>query len=94
MIPLKATEGRLIVKVIKKDTEGRSSGGIMLAQPINQSLCKGIVINLGPVKKDISTNYNVGDTVYWQDNFGVDYDYEGEDYKILNQYDIIAFEHE
>lgn len=86
---LKATEGRLIVKVIPDET--KSSGGILLAKPSNPDVHKGIVLSAGEPLDDSNQKFEVGNEVYWQSYSGVDMEENGENYLIINQKDIIAY---
>lgn len=84
-----ATQGRLAVK--KDDEQEVTSGGIVLAQPVNKDVHTGVVVNVGDPKDDkVTQKFNVGDRVAWQNYSGVEYEFEGETYLILNQADIIA----
>lgn len=88
-INLIPTDGRLLVKVIE-DKETRTSGGILLAQPVNQSIHYGIVESAGPKLKDSVIEFMLGDKVYWQQYSGVEIEEDGDKYIIINQKDIIA----
>jgi chaperonin GroES len=83
-----ATQGRLAVK--KSEESNVTSGGIVLSQPVNQDVHTGVVVNVGSKNKDFNQDFEVGQTVAWQNYSGVEYEFENDTYVILNQSDIIA----
>lgn len=91
-VNLTATEGRLVVKTLPNQEQ--TSGGLFLSQPSNPDIHKGIIESVGPYKKDVNQEFSEGQVVLWSNYSGVSYTYEGEDYMILNQSDIIAVENQ
>jgi len=87
MIDLKATQGRLVVKLLPKENE---VSGIYLATEINNEVNKGVIESIGPAKKDEVFEGKVGDTVIFGNYQGLSYTYENEEYRIINQSDIVA----
>lgn len=85
---LVATQGRLVVK--KNQDEESLQGGIVLASPVNKDTHTGVVISVGNPDKDFNQKFFPGSTVMWQNYSGVEYEFEGDTYLILNQKDIIA----
>lgn len=88
MIDLKATQGRLVVKLLPKETE---VGGIYLATEINNEINEGIIESIGPAKKDEIFEGKVGDIVIFGNYSGIAYTYNDQDYRVINQSDIVAF---
>lgn len=85
-----ATEGRIIVKVLKE--ENQTETGLYLAQSENPDLHKGTVVSVGLQKKDVKQMFTVDQVVYWQNYSGCTFT-EGEDeYVILNQSDVLAID--
>lgn len=87
---MKATEGRLICKVIKE--EKKTKGGILLTKNINEDIHRGTVVSVGETKKDIKQTFEVGQTVVWANFSGVKFNNDGEEFIIINQSDIIAID--
>lgn len=91
-VNLIATEGRLVVRVLPD--QDKSAGGILLAKPSNPDVHFGVIESVGEPLKDRKQSFEVGQTVAWSNYSGVSYEYEGEDYLIINQSDIIAIKSE
>lgn len=87
MIDLKATQGRLIVRLLPKENE---IGGIYIATEINNEVNKGVIESIGPAKKDEIFEGKVGDTVIFGNYNGIAYNFEDQEYRIINQADIVA----
>lgn len=87
MIDLKATQGRLVVRLLPKENE---VGGIYLATEVNNEVNRGVIEDIGPAKKDEIFEGKVGDTIIFGNYQGLAYTYEGEEYRILNQSDVVA----
>lgn len=85
-----ATEGRLIIKIDKEETQ--TSGGIYLARSENCDTKSGKVISVGGKKHNENQDFEVGQTVYWQSGLGQEIRVNGEDYLIINQNNILAIE--
>ena len=85
---MKATEGRLICKVIKDDK--KTSGGIILARSENTEINRGEIISVGPAKKDVKQTFDVGQIVIWGNYQGIKYSENKTEYIILNQSDVLA----
>ena len=89
-VNLIATAGRLVVKKLPEGNE--TSGGLVLAKPVNADIHRGVVESIGALLKDETQEFELGSTVVWSNYSGVEYEYEGETYVIINQKDIIAIE--
>lgn len=88
-----ATEGRLLVKVTEKKNETKSSSGLVFARQENPDIHEGVIVNVGPKKDKVQQEFKEGQTVYWQNYSGVEFELnEKEKHIILNQSDIIAVE--
>lgn len=87
-LDFKATEGRLIVKKVKHETT--TSTGIMLPTPENNNVFFGTIVSVGELPYKRVQEFEVGQSVLWQQYSGCDVVYDGEDYVIINQTDILA----
>lgn len=87
---LKATEGRLIAKVIKE--VNRTKSGILLSTPENKDLKSATVISVGAPLKDKSQTFHEGDTIYYGNYQGVEFTEGDEKFIILNQADVLAYD--
>lgn len=93
-IVLKANFGYVIVEVVENPSV--SPGGIVLPENAVKPSNKGVVVNtFGSDIDDIEENvytFNNGDTVFFPLYAGHKLDYEGKEYIVLKEEDILAFE--
>lgn len=89
---LKPLGDRVIIKLI--EVEETSKGGILLPSAAKEKSSVAEVVAVGPGKniegKVISMDVKVGDRVIFSKYSGTEIKYEGIDYIILKQEDILA----
>lgn len=88
IVDLIATQGRLVVK--KLDHEQKTKKGLIISDQ-NPDVHFGEVINVGdPLDEKVTQRFEQGQVVAWQNYSGVEYSFQGEQFVVLNQKDIIA----
>ncbi|MCI2063157.1 MAG: co-chaperone GroES [Eubacteriaceae bacterium] len=85
---IKPLGDRVVVK--KMEAIEKTAGGIVLAGAAKEQPQMSEVVAVGPGTKDVKMEVKVGDKVISSQYAGTDVKYEGEDYSILNQKDILA----
>ena len=78
----------IIVKPVKN--EGRKENGIYIPPVFEESLYRYEVIKGGT--KPLSEDLKKGDIVYTRDTNGHDFEFEGEEVKIIDRSEIIAID--
>ena len=79
---------RVIVKPAA--AEEKTAGGIIIPDTAKEKPQRGIVIAAGPGKKDEPMTVKSGDTVLYGKYAGTEVSFEGEDYLIMRESDILA----
>ena len=79
---------RVLVERVKEDT--KTAGGIIIPDTAQEKPQKGIVVAAGNGKVDEPMTVAVGDTVLYGKYAGTEFKFEGEDYLILRESDILA----
>lgn len=85
---VKPLSDRVIVK--PGAAEEKTKGGIIIPDTAKEKPQKGTVVAVGPGKKDEPTTVKNGDTVLYGKYAGTELNYEGEDYLIMRESDILA----
>lgn len=89
---LKPLRDRVIVKML--EVEETTKGGILLPSTAKEKSGVAEVIAVGPGgmvgDKEVKMEVKVGDKVVFAKYSGTEIKYEGQDYTILNQPDILA----
>ena len=88
MFGLKPLGSRVIIK--KLEAEEKSVGGIILTNTAKEKPQTAEVVAVGPGTKDEPMEVKVGDTVVFSKFAGTDVKYDGCEYTIMNQSDILA----
>ena len=88
MFGLKPLGSRVIIK--KLEAEERTQGGIILTNTAKEKPQTAEVVAVGPGTKDEPMEVKVGDTVVFSKFAGTDVKYDGCEYTIMNQTDILA----
>lgn len=70
--------------------EEKTAGGIIIPDTAKEKPQKGTVMAVGPGKKDEPMTVKVGDKVLYGKYAGTEISYEGGDYLIMNESDIVA----
>ncbi|MBQ1408091.1 MAG: co-chaperone GroES [Eubacterium sp.] len=85
---IKPLGARVVIK--KLEAEEKTAGGIILTSAAKEQPQMAEVIAVGPGTKDEEMEVKVGDKVVFAKYAGSDVTYEGEDYTIMKQSDILA----
>lgn len=70
--------------------EQKTSGGIIIPDTAKEKPQKGIVVAVGPGKKDEPMTVKVGDNVLYGKYAGTEISLDGKDYLIMRESDIVA----
>lgn len=79
---------RVIVK--PAPAEERTAGGIIIPDTAKEKPQRGAVVAAGPGKKDEPMTVKTGDTILYGKYAGTEVSFEGEDYLIMRESDILA----
>ncbi|ETJ99899.1 chaperonin GroS [Eubacterium nodatum ATCC 33099] len=78
------------VALKKLEAEEKTSGGIILTSSAKEAPQIAEVVAVGPGTKDEEMELKVGDKVVFSKYAGTDIKFEGEEYTIMGQNDILA----
>lgn len=78
------------VLVEPQEAETKTSSGIIIPDSAKEKPQRGTVIAVGSGKKDHDMTVKKGDTVLYGKYSGTDLKYEGKDYLIMREDDILA----
>lgn len=78
------------VLVEPQEAETKTASGIIIPDSAKEKPQKGTVIAVGNGKKDHEMTVKKGDTVLYGKYSGTDLKYEGKDYLIMREDDILA----
>jgi chaperonin GroES len=70
--------------------EERTAGGIIIPDTAKEKPQRGIVVAVGPGKKDEPTTVKIGDNVLYGKYAGTEINVEGKDYLIMRETDLYA----
>lgn len=87
-IGIKPLGCRVLIK--KLEAEEKSEGGIILTSSAKEKPQIAEVVAIGPGTKDEPMEVKVGDNVVFSKYAGTDVKYEGVEYTIMSQSDILA----
>ena len=79
---------RVIVK--PAPAEEKTAGGIIIPDTAKEKPQRGTVVAAGPGKKDEPMTVKSGDTILYGKYAGTEVNFEGEDYLIMRESDILA----
>ena len=85
---IKPLASRVIIE--SAAAEEKTAGGIIIPDTAKEKPQKGTVMAVGPGKKDEPMTVKVGDKVLYGKYAGTEISYEGSDYLIMNESDIVA----
>lgn len=85
---MKPINDRVVVKPAM--AEETTKGGIIIPDTAKEKPQRGTVIAVGPGKDDVNMTVAKGDTVLYGKYAGQELNYEGEDYLIMRQDDILV----
>ncbi|PVW17205.1 co-chaperone GroES [Marixanthomonas spongiae] len=78
------------VLVEPQEAETKTASGIIIPDSAKEKPQKGTVVAVGKGKKDHEMTVKKGDTVLYGKYSGTDLKYEGKDYLIMREDDILA----
>ena len=87
-VGIKPLGARVLIK--KLEAEGKTSGGIILTSSAKEKPQMAEVLEVGPGTKDEAMELRVGDKVIFAKYAGTDVKFDGEEYTLMNQSDILA----
>ncbi len=87
-LKIKPLANRVIIEPTA--AEEKTAGGIIIPDTAKEKPQKGTVMAVGPGKKDEPMTVKVGDLVLYGKYSGTEISYEGGDYLIMNESDIVA----
>jgi chaperonin GroES len=90
---IKPLSDRIVIKAIEKDT--KSNGGIIIPDTATEKPMLGEVVAIGPGKmsddgKRVKLEVKTKDKVLFGKYSGTEIKFDGQDYLILNESDILA----
>ena len=85
---MKPIADRVIIKPAPADE--KTKGGLIIPDTAKEKPQRGEVIAAGPGKKDHTMTVQVGDTVLYGKYSGQEISYEGSDYLIMREEDILC----
>lgn len=87
-VKIKPLADRVVVKAAEAET--KTAGGIIIPDTAKEKPQKGIVVAVGPGKKDEPTTVKVGDSILYGKYSGTEITIEGTEYLIMKETDIFA----
>ena len=85
---MKPINDRVVVKPFP--AEEKTTGGIIIPDTAQEKPQKGEIVAVGPGKEDNAMTVKVGDTVLYGKYGGQELSYEGVDYLIMREDDILV----
>lgn len=85
---LKPINDRVVVE--PSPAEEKTAGGIIIPDTAKEKPQRGKVIAVGPGKDDVKMTVKKGDTVLYGKYAGQELSYEGKDYLIMREDDILV----
>ena len=85
---MKHSNDRVVIKPVT--AEETTKGGIIIPDTAKEKPQRGVVLAVGPGKKDEPTSVKVGETVLYGKYSGTEINIEGEEYLIMRESDILA----
>lgn len=85
---MKPINDRVVVK--PAEAEAKTAGGILLPDTAKEKPQRGEVIAVGPGKDGVEMTVKAGDTVLYGKYAGQELNYEGTDYLIMREDDILV----
>ena len=85
---MKPINDRVVIKPAK--AESKTAGGIIVPDTAKEKPQRGKVVAVGPGKDDVKMTVRKGDTVLYGKYAGQELSYEGTDYLIMREDDILV----
>jgi chaperonin GroES len=87
-INIKPLADRVVVEPAQ--AEEKTTGGIIIPDTAKEKPQRGIIVAVGPGKKDEPLTVKVDDQVLYAKYAGTEFTYEGKNFLIMRESDIIA----
>lgn len=87
-VGIKPLGTRVLIK--KLEAEEKTSGGIILTSAAKEQPQMAEVLEVGPGTKDEPMELKAGDKVIFAKHAGTDVKFDGQEYTLMNQSDILA----
>jgi chaperonin GroES len=87
-IKIKPLADRVLIK--PEEAEDKTASGIIIPDSAKEKPQRGKVVAAGPGTKDEKMEVKVGDTVLYGKYSGTELTFDGKDYLIMKQSDILA----
>lgn len=87
-LKIKPLSDRVLIEPVAAET--KTASGIFIPDTAKEKPQKGIVVAVGNGSKDHTMTVKVGDTVLYGKYSGTDLKFEGRDYLIMKENDILA----
>jgi len=87
-IKIKPLADRVLIE--PKEAEEKTASGIIIPDTAKEKPQKGTVVAVGPGTKDEKMEVKIGDVVLYGKYAGTDLSYDGKDYLMMKQSDILA----
>ena len=85
---MKPINDRVVIRPVPADE--KTAGGIIIPDTAKEKPQKGEVVAVGPGKDDQSMTVAIGDTVLYGKYAGQEINYQGADYLIMREDDILV----
>jgi len=85
---IKPLQDRVLIK--KVEAEEKTAGGLILTTATKEAPQMAEVVAVGPGTKDEAMEVKVGDRVIFTKYAGTDIKFEGEEYTLMRQSDLLA----
>jgi len=86
-VNIKPLSDRVLIRPLDKET---NTGGIIIPDSVKEKSQQGLVMSVGPGKKDEPMTVKIGDLVLYGKYSGTEVEYDGEKYLIMRESDIYA----
>ena len=87
-IKIKPLADRVLIK--PEEAEDKTASGIIIPDSAKEKPQRGTVVAAGPGTKDEKMEVKVGDSVLYGKYSGTELNFDGKDYLIMKQSDILA----
>jgi chaperonin GroES len=87
-VKIKPLEDRVLIKPM--EAEDKTASGIIIPDSAKEKPQRGTVVAVGPGTKDVKMEVKIGDSVLYGKYSGTELSYDGKDYLMMKQSDILA----
>jgi chaperonin GroES len=87
-LKIRPLEDRVLIKPM--EAEDKTASGIIIPDSAKEKPQRGTVVAVGPGTKDVKMEVKIGDSVLYGKYSGTELSYDGKDYLMMKQSDILA----